>query len=65
MRGLVTVDPDSKDTYDGRTPLSMAAGNGHETVVKLPLERRVSMHNQGINMPVRRCCGRQGMDTRQ
>ncbi|KAI9860058.1 MAG: hypothetical protein M1813_006406 [Trichoglossum hirsutum] len=30
------VDVDSKDTY-GRTPLSWAAGNGHEAVVKLLL----------------------------
>src|SRR5271154_5894157 len=26
------VDPDSKDTYYGQTPLSWAAGNGHEAV---------------------------------
>lgn len=29
------VDPDSKDK-SGRTPLSWAAGNGSEAVVKLP-----------------------------
>jgi ankyrin repeat protein len=28
------VDPDSK-SYNGQTPLSWAAGNGHEEVVKL------------------------------
>ena len=29
------VDPDSKDTAYGRTPLSWAAQHGHEAVVKL------------------------------
>jgi ankyrin repeat protein len=29
------VDVDSKDNYHGRTPLSWAAENGHEAVVKL------------------------------
>jgi ankyrin repeat protein len=32
------VDVDSKDSY-GRTPLSWAAQNGHEGVVKLLLEK--------------------------
>ena len=31
------VEPDSKDTYYGRTPLSWAAENGHEEIVKLLL----------------------------
>jgi ankyrin repeat protein len=29
------VDPDSKDNKYGRTPLSWAARNGHEVLVKL------------------------------
>jgi ankyrin repeat protein len=29
------ANADSKDSYDGRTPLSWAAEGGHETVVKL------------------------------
>src|SRR5271170_4794801 len=33
------VDPDSKDTYYGQTPLSWAAGNGHEAVVQLLLAK--------------------------
>ena len=33
------VDPDSKDTKYGQTPLSWAAENGHEAVVKLLLAR--------------------------
>ena len=32
------VDPDSKDSY-GRTPLSWAAWNGHEAVVRLMLTK--------------------------
>jgi len=32
------VDADSKDFSDGQTPLSRAAWNGHEAVVKLLLD---------------------------
>jgi len=34
------VNPDARDGWDGRTPLSWAAGNGHEGVVKLLLGRK-------------------------
>ena len=37
------VDPDSKDTEYGRTPLSWAAENGHEAVVKLLLNSRADI----------------------
>ena len=33
------VDPNSKDTFDGRTPLWQAAEAGHDTVVKLLLDK--------------------------
>ena len=33
------ADVESKDRYYGQTPLSWAAGNGHEAVVKLLLEK--------------------------
>jgi ankyrin repeat protein len=33
------ADVESKDRYYGRTPLSRAAWNGHEAVVKLLLEK--------------------------
>ena len=38
LLGKDGVDPDSKDTRS-RTPLSWAAGNGHEAVVKLLLAK--------------------------
>jgi len=34
------VNPDAPDTSYGQTPLSWAAGNGHEGIVKLLLERK-------------------------
>jgi len=34
------VNPDTPDTHYGRTPLSWAAGNGHEGIVKLLLGRK-------------------------
>ena len=33
------VDPNTADTKYGLTPLSWAAGNGHEAIVKILLER--------------------------
>jgi hypothetical protein len=38
-------DLDSKDTYS-RTPLSYAAGNGHEAVVKLLLEKDIDLDSK-------------------
>jgi ankyrin repeat protein len=40
------VDPESKDNY-GRTPLSWAAGNGHEAVVKLLLDQGIEINADG------------------
>jgi hypothetical protein len=48
------VDPDSKDKY-GRTPLSRAAENGYEAVVKLLLdEERVDpdFKNKDVRTPI-------------
>ena len=39
LLGRKDVNPDIPDTWDGRTPLSKAAGNSHEGVVKLLLGR--------------------------
>jgi ankyrin repeat protein len=39
------VDADSKDTY-GRTPLWLAADNGHQAIVRLLLEDGVTVHTQ-------------------
>jgi ankyrin repeat protein len=33
------VDPDSKDTFNGRTPLWRAAAKGYDAVVKLLLDK--------------------------
>jgi ankyrin repeat protein len=40
-------DPDSKDNY-GRTPLSRAVENGHQTVVKLLLEKGAELESKDI-----------------
>ena len=37
---------ESKDTEYGRTPLSWAAGNGHEAVVKLLLEKGAELESK-------------------
>lgn len=37
---------DSKDKH-GQTPLSLAAGNGHEAVVKLLVKKGVDMESKG------------------
>ena len=39
------ADVESKDRY-GRTPLSWAAGNGHEAVVKLLLEKGADVESK-------------------
>jgi len=40
MFGLRYINPDAPDSWYDRTPLSWAAGNGHEGIVKLLLERK-------------------------
>ena len=40
LLGQKDVDPDAPHTTYGRTPLSWAAGEGHEGVVKLLLRRK-------------------------
>ena len=37
---------ESKDDFYGRTPLSWAAGNGHEAVVKLLLEKGAELESK-------------------
>ena len=51
---------ESKDEYDGRTPLSRAAENGHEAVVKLLLEKGAELEskdNNGGRTPLSRAAG--------
>jgi hypothetical protein len=43
---LVATELDSKDTNYGRTPLSWAAVNGHEAVVKLLLEKDAELESK-------------------
>jgi ankyrin repeat protein len=40
------AEPDSKDDDYGQTPLSRAAGNGHEAVVKLLLEKDAELESK-------------------
>ena len=40
LLGRGDVNPDTLDTYFGQTPLSRAANNGREGIVKLLLERK-------------------------
>jgi ankyrin repeat protein len=42
------VDPNSKDEW-GRTPLSHAADSGHETVVKLLLEKAAELESKNAD----------------
>ena len=57
-------DPDIKDTY-GRTPLSWAAENGHEAVVKLLLEKGAELESKDNVLVGRRCRGLQRTGTRR
>ena len=57
-------NPDVKDTY-GRTPLSWAAENGHEAVVKLLLEKGAELESKDTSMVGRRCRGLQRTGTRR
>ena len=60
------VDPDSKDSDYGRTPLSWAAGSGHEAVVRLLLAKDgVDPDSKDDNWVGRRCRGRQRTGTRR
>ena len=59
------VDPNVKDT-GGQTPLSWAAGNGHEAVVKVLLDREgINPNSKDTEWGGRRCRGPQGMGTRR
>jgi len=40
MFGPRYINPDAQDRFDGQTPLSWAAKNGHEGVVKILLQRK-------------------------
>ena len=55
---------ESKDEY-GRTPLSWAAENGHEAVVKLLLEKGAELESKDNRMVGRRCRGLQRTGTRR
>ena len=56
---------ESKDNRYGRTPLSWAAANGHEAVVKLLLEKGAELESKDNDMVGRRCRGLQGTGTRR
>ena len=43
------LELESKSTSNGRTPLSYAAGNGHEAVVKLLLEKGAALETKDNN----------------
>ena len=49
----------------GRTPLSWAARNGHEAVVKLLLEKGAELEAKESTVVGRRCRGRQRTGTRR
>ena len=55
---------ETKDEY-GQTPLSWAARNGHEAVVKLLLEKGAELETKDKDMVRRRCHGLQRMGTRR
>ena len=57
------ADVESKDQY-GQTPLSWAAENGHEAVVKLLLEKGADVESKD-RLARRRCRGRQRRGTRR
>ena len=59
------ADVESKDTDYGQTPLSWAAENGHEAVVKLLLEKGADVESKDLTMVGRRCRGLQRTGTRR
>jgi ankyrin repeat protein len=50
------ADVESNDTRNGRTPLSWAAGSGHEAVVKLLLEKGADVERISNNGRTPLCC---------
>ena len=52
------ADLEARDSL-GRTPLWWAAGNGHEAVVKLLLEKALILRLEILGVVGRRCCAQQ------